>query len=181
MEVDSNVQNCGMQWGKDVMDLLAVVAVWVYVLIGGLVLAGLLIAIIWILRVRRKGKRMEQLEAKTQPSKVSLQKKSDQEYGLQFIQESGEVIKFTSLSIVIGQSLQNDIVLSDKSIASQHARVYYDQILDAVCVEDLTSDLGIMIDDLPTRKNILHDGNCLQLGTSRLIFRDTGYIHSQSG
>ena len=103
---------------------------------------------------------------------------SNQGFGLLFQLASGESRTFTSLPISIGRSKQNDIILSDETVSAVHARVYYDELVKDVCILDNDSLNGLFIDDQPTRKNVLHDGVRIRLGSVELTFRDTGYLHS---
>ena len=101
----------------------------------------------------------------------------DQGFGLKFILASGESRLFTSLPISIGRATNNDIVLADETVSAQHARVYYDDKAQDICIVDLDSLNGLFIGDQPTRKNILYDGVKIGFGTATLIFRNTGYIY----
>ena len=159
-------------------------AFWVVILVGGVVLALFVGAIVWFMIARRQRKRREQLTAKTQPSSTQAQPVAslsangvEEGFGLQFIDESGSVKTFTTLPISIGRSAQNDLVLDDETVSSQHASIYYDEVVGAVCILNLDSPGGIRIDGHPTRKNILQNGVKVRLGDAQLEFRDTGYIH----
>ena len=112
------------------------------------------------------------------------QKTVEPVYGLNFILEDGETKSFSSLPITIGRSEQNILILNDETISSTHARVYYDDRIKVICIEDLDSLSGVFINDSPTRKNLLQDGMRIRFGNVNITFRDTGYIHpgsSQSG
>ena len=104
-----------------------------------------------------------------------------QDFGLQFIFESGEVKTFQSLPITIGRSEQNDIILGDPTVSARHVRVYYDEHIKDICIQDVDSLNGLFINDQPTRRNILLDGMKIRLGKVNLVFRDTGYIHPGTG
>jgi pSer/pThr/pTyr-binding forkhead associated (FHA) protein len=101
-----------------------------------------------------------------------------QPFGLKFILESGEEHIFTALPIRIGRNEQNNIILSQDTVSSIHAMVYFDQLIQDVCILDLDSLNGLFIDRFPTRKNILNDGMKIYLGDAVLTFRDTGYINT---
>ena len=157
-------------------------AIWVYIIIGWLVLALAIVVVILYLRSRRKRVSGEQ----TQPTRTrapitpdAAQEALGDEFGLQFILDSGTVTTIGTLPVTIGRGEQNDLVIDDDTVSDEHARVYYDKIIGAVCIHDLNSVNGTWIDDLPTRKNILHDGVKLRLGSVELGFRDTGYIHPE--
>jgi pSer/pThr/pTyr-binding forkhead associated (FHA) protein len=80
------------------------------------------------------------------------------------------------LPTTIGRSRENSIVITDESVSIQHARIYFDGRLGAVCIQDLDSTNGIFIDGKPTRENVLEDGARLTIGSVSLTFRDTGYL-----
>lgn len=100
-------------------------------------------------------------------------------FGLKFSLDTGENFLFSSLPITIGRSPENDLAIDHDTVSSVHALVYYDEVVKDVCISDQESLNGIYIDDLPTRKNILHDGVKVSLGEVDIRFRDTGYIHNQ--
>jgi hypothetical protein len=100
-------------------------------------------------------------------------------YGLKLILDSGKEFAFSSLPVTIGRSEVNQIVLNDETVSSSHAMVYFDEAAQEVCILDLDSLNGLSIDQAPTRRNILSDGVKISLGAVNLVFRDTGYIHSQ--
>ncbi len=116
--------------------------------------------------------------AADQPSASSKQghETPKQVFGLNFTFGNGESKTFTSLPITIGRSEKNDLVLKDMAVSSVHARIYYDETVKDICIQDNNSLNGLFIDDQPTRKNILYDGVKLRLGDTALTFRDTGYI-----
>ena len=163
------------------MEILNQGTIWFYLLIIGLVLAVAFLALVWIALNRRK--RRTPVDEKTQPSRTVVQSKFDDlagemalEFGIHFIQESGAVATFVSLPVSIGKNTQNDLVLNHETISAHHARVYFDDRVGAVCIQDLDSANGIWIDNHPTNKNVLQDGIKIWLGEVRLEYRDTGYI-----
>lgn len=104
-------------------------------------------------------------------------RESDPSYGLSFTLETGETRVFDRLPILIGRSRHNDIVLEDQSVSATHVRIYYDEWVGDVCIFDLDSLNGLLINGYPTRKNVLLDDVTIQLGRVKIKFRDTGYIH----
>jgi hypothetical protein len=177
---------------SSVIDFVRLQALWVYIVIGGLIVVIIAGTVIVILSRRRKRRGRERTSAKTVPGNRHLGSRTEmpgitleqetglQEFGLQFIRDSGAIQTFTSLPVSVGRSPHNDIVLDDETVSAQHARVYYDEIVGAICVVDLDSANGTWINDHPTRKNVLEDGARLRLGKVQLEFRDTGYIHTDS-
>ncbi|OGO39094.1 MAG: hypothetical protein A2W35_09280 [Chloroflexi bacterium RBG_16_57_11] len=105
---------------------------------------------------------------------------TDQLYGLKFTLETGESKLFTSLPISIGRAKDNDIILPDETVSSHHAQIYYDEIVNDICIVDLDSLNGLFIGDHPTHRNVLYDGAKIGLGAATLDFRDTGFIYSGS-
>jgi pSer/pThr/pTyr-binding forkhead associated (FHA) protein len=103
---------------------------------------------------------------------------TDEEFGLRFILDSGKTWTFNSLPIRMGRAEQNEITILDDTVSSVHAQVYFDDLIGDICIQDLDSLNGLLIGDLPTRKNVLQDGVRIGLGNARLTFRDTGYIHA---
>lgn len=108
---------------------------------------------------------------------TNADKSKEQEYGLKFILDSGEARIFPVSPVNLGRLEENQIVLMEPSVSARHARVYYDENLKCICIVDLESLNGLHINDLPTRKNVLHDGDRIKLGNASLTFWDTGYIH----
>jgi len=98
-------------------------------------------------------------------------------FGLQFLLDSGESIIIPSLPVSIGREGQNDFVFNDDTVSSTHARIYFDDLVRDICIVDLDSLNGIFVNEKPTRKNLLFDGTRIRLGNVNLTFRDTGYIH----
>jgi len=105
------------------------------------------------------------------------QSSQNEVFGLRFHLPSGETRLFTTLPISIGRASDNDLVIEHESVSSYHAQVFFDEMVSDVCILDLDSFNGLLIDGLPTRKNILHDGVKIGLGEATITFRDTGYIH----
>ncbi len=100
-------------------------------------------------------------------------------YGIKLILDSGEEKNITALPVTIGRAQQNDIIIANKSVSNTHASLYFDMIINEVCIVDHESLNGILVDGYPTCRNILSDGNVVKLGKVSFTFRDTGYIHSE--
>lgn len=100
------------------------------------------------------------------------------DFGLMFILASGEEHLFTSLPISIGRSPENNLVVDHITVSAMHAQVYFDERIRDVCIQDLDSLNGLLIDNKPTRVNVLRDGVKIILGEAEVSFRDTGYIHT---
>ena len=166
------------------MDFSSLDIFWIYLILGWLILIFAVVLFVRYLRSRRKRKRGKGVDEKTQPTRARSQIMLEvtpaldgDEFGLQLSDQSGITNTLRSLPITIGRSSQNDIILVDDTVSDQHARIYYDEIIGNVCIQDLDSNNGTWINDLPTQKNILYDGVRLRFGSAELEYRDTGYIH----
>ena len=95
--------------------------------------------------------------------------------GLQFVLDDDRVFQL-SLPSSLGRSQENTIEISDPTVSAQHAVVYFDRRVEAVCIEDLNSTNGIFIDGRPTKKSVLNDGARLTIGDVSLTYRDTGSL-----
>ena len=100
-------------------------------------------------------------------------------FGVQFQFDNGEVKSFVKLPVMIGRDETNELRLENDSVSSKHAQVYFDERIGGICIEDLHSLNGVFVNDLPTSKNLLRDGDKVRFGNAALTFRDTGYIHSE--
>jgi pSer/pThr/pTyr-binding forkhead associated (FHA) protein len=68
----------------------------------------------------------------------------------------------------------------DDSVSAAHARIYFDERVGSICIEDQHSLNGIFVNNLPTSKNILRDGDKIKIGNLELTFKDTGFIYQGS-
>jgi len=102
------------------------------------------------------------------------------DFGLQFHLLTGEVKSFANLPIEIGRGEANDINLEDDSVSATHARVYFDERVGSICIEDQHSLNGIFVNTLQTSKNILRDGDKIKIGNLEMTFKDTGFIYQGS-
>lgn len=109
---------------------------------------------------------------------VAPDQKAMEPFGLKFVLSDGHEFLFTSLPITIGRSPGNALMIDHDTVSADHALVYFDEQIQDVCIVDRDSLNGILIDMLPTRRNVLHDGVKISLGEVVLQFRDTGYIHT---
>jgi len=110
---------------------------------------------------------------------LSAEKISRDAFGLIFIFNSGEEILFEMLPITIGRGVNNDLVIDDDTVSMVHALIYFDERVQDVCIADQCSLNGLLIDQFPTRCNVLHDRVKISVGGTSFHFRDTGYIHTQ--
>ncbi|HZW12833.1 MAG TPA: FHA domain-containing protein [Noviherbaspirillum sp.] len=73
-----------------------------------------------------------------------------------------QVVVLDKERISIGRAPQNDIVLEDQAISSEHAVIAIVQG-DAL-LEDLDSTNGTKVNGQPVKKHFLHDGDLIELG-----------------
>ena len=82
--------------------------------------------------------------------------------------------------IHIGRNADNEIIIDDPTVSGRHARIYFDQSAQRICIEDLDSLNGVYLDGRPTRKNVLNSGVVIELGSRQFAFDNGGYIHPSS-
>ena len=75
-------------------------------------------------------------------------------------------IYLTQPSFTLGRHPDNDIVLGDRSISKFHARLECHN--GAWAIEDLGSRNGVKINNTPSRRGDISDGDVLELG--RIVF-----------
>lgn len=111
------------------------------------------------------------------------QESSLEQYYLSLTMSSGEK---TSLDSILPVTLGSDPEIStiplagDETVSALHARIYWDENWEAICIEDLDSLSGIRINGLPTRKNILQNGVEISLGNTTFAYHDVGYLGPQA-
>lgn len=114
------------------------------------------------------------------PNQPAGQKEPDTTFGLQFHLATGEIKSFTTIPISIGRGEANEINLQDESVSATHARIYFDERVGNICIEDQQSRNGIFVNNLPTSKNLLRDGDRIRIGNFEMTFQDTGFIYQGS-
>lgn len=70
----------------------------------------------------------------------------------------------------VGRDAQADWVLSDPEVSGEHMQVERD--LDGVCVRDMDSKNGVLVNGRPVVEQRLRDGDQIRLGDSLLEFMD---------
>lgn len=105
-----------------------------------------------------------------------ITKKLNDHFGIHLIDSQGNILPISRLPITIGRGDQNEIKIQDETVSKDHARIFYHKSVQAVCIEDLGSQNGILINNRPTKINILEDGMQIRFGAISLTFRDTGFI-----
>lgn len=79
---------------------------------------------------------------------------------------------------VIGRTSDNDLQIASKFISRHHAQV--STKADACMLEDLNSTNGMFIDDARIKRRKLVDGDVIQLGEHKLIYRDLRAVSSSN-
>ncbi len=88
--------------------------------------------------------------------------------GWTLVDVTGQDIPLKPLPFSIGREAGNALVLDDLSVSAQHARILYDPAFNGLVIEDLDTPSGILVEGLPTRKNLLQSG--MQLTVGRYTF-----------
>ena len=96
-------------------------------------------------------------------------------FRMQLVLDDDQVFEL-KLPTTLGRSPENTIEIADDSVSTQHANIFFDRRIEAVCIEDMNSLNGIFVDGRPTIKSVLVDGARLTLGGVSLTFRKTGYL-----
>ncbi len=113
-----------------------------------------------------------------QPTPVQTGQQSNEVSGLRpaaamrlLNQETGSIWQIESFPVTIGRHAGNAVVLKNDAVSGDHAKIYLDSDLQAVCIEDLGSKNGTYVNGLPTKRNLLQDQDQITLGDITLIFQ----------
>ncbi len=79
---------------------------------------------------------------------------------------TSERYKIPSNGLVLGRSVDCDVVLGYQSVSRRHARIWLDG--DDLYIEDLGSSNGLEVNALRTMRGCLNDGDEVQIGEIRL-------------
>lgn len=90
--------------------------------------------------------------------------------GIFLVDGNGIEFPVSSLPANIGRGEMNEISINDDSLSEAHARIYYDERVQEICIEDLDSSNGIYVNQKPTSKNILFTRTEIRLGLVTLTF-----------
>lgn len=171
---------------QEILNLVVKYLPWVIGVALTLAVLAAVVLIIILARSKKTGKTSPQKaqdmnSIPKQPNTISLEPRptppaGDDQFGLQLVMSNGTVVQIRKMPALIGRAPTNDIILDDDTISSTHARIFYDPILQAVCIEDQGSLNGVYVNDKPTKMNILSNEDRVQMGEITLIFQDTGYI-----
>lgn len=84
--------------------------------------------------------------------------------------DGGErVVPLDALVTVLGRGAEADVRLSDTGVSRLHAEVRREG--DVVTITDRDSTNGTVLNGRRVRSAVLHDGDVIELGTTRLAFR----------
>jgi hypothetical protein len=137
---------------------------WLAALVAGLLLFVLLVLVARAATRRLRGSAPE-AGTRSAPSAAP---------GPQLLLPDGATRTLPGLPATLGRAGGSTIVLRDPAVSATHARIYFDELLQAVCIEDCDSTNGLYVDGQPTRKNVLRDNARITLGATTLTFRDGG-------
>ena len=87
---------------------------------------------------------------------------------------NNQIIKkltLTKASYMIGRSSQCDIVLNERTVSAEHARLV--NAGDECFLEDLQSTNGIYVNSAPAQKHLLVDKDLVQIGKYELLFKSS--------
>jgi len=150
---------------QQIIDYL-IANVWLAALV-----AGLLLFVLLLLVVRATTRRL-----RAAVPEAGARAADDAEHGLQLLLPGGAVYVLPGLPATLGRAAGSSVALRDPGVSATHARIYFDELLQAVCIEDCDSTNGLYVDGQPTRKNVLHDNARITLGATTLTFRDGGFV-----
>jgi hypothetical protein len=142
-------------------------------LLLGLTLASVLLGLflVGVRRRRRAGQRGARL-ARTQPGRAkprSSPAANVQGRGPRLVDPAGKTLPLPGYPATLGRAPANAVVLRHPTVSKRHAEIYRDAGL-GVCIADLGSTNGLLVDGRPTCRNILRDGNTVTLGEVILVF-----------
>jgi len=75
-------------------------------------------------------------------------------------------IRLQGGAISIGRANDNDVLISDRTVSSHHARIF--TYFNASYIEDLNSTNGTFINGKRVQKHTLHPGDVVRLGRYKL-------------
>lgn len=84
--------------------------------------------------------------------------------------------QITGNKIIIGRTPDNDVQINSKFISRHHAQVVSDSSQSAI--EDLNSTNGVFIRSQRVKHHVLADGDVIQLGEHKLLYRDLRGVQS---
>lgn len=83
----------------------------------------------------------------------------------------GECFALSGEETLLGRSPSIAVTLGDEGVSREHALVSYDAVSATWTVEDLQSTNGTRVNGKRIRSSPLSDGDEIQIGNTRLVFR----------
>ncbi|MBN1658188.1 MAG: FHA domain-containing protein, partial [Anaerolineae bacterium] len=86
-----------------------------------------------------------------------------------WIEVGGQRYPISPAGMTIGRSRDNDVVVPDTRASRDHARIDYQQ--GSFVISDLGSANGVFVNGRRVQQHVLHDGDEVTIGDTRLHFR----------
>lgn len=84
-------------------------------------------------------------------------------------EDRGKDFKIVKDETTIGREQENDIVIPNPTVSRFHAKIIRTE--DKYFIEDLGSANGTLVNGIKVNKELLHDGDIIQLGDVVLVFK----------
>ena len=98
-------------------------------------------------------------------------------YGQLSLSAAGQPLRtywLTQTRTVIGRRATNTLVLDDLTVSGEHAVLLAGQ--QDVVIQDLGSRNGTLVNGAPVARALLNDGDCIDIGIYRLVYRRAGVV-----
>ena len=98
-------------------------------------------------------------------------------YGQLVLSAAGQPLRtywLTQTRTVIGRRATNTLVLDDLTVSGEHAVLLAGQ--QDVVIQDLGSRNGTLVNGAPVARALLNDGDCIDIGIYRLVYRRAGAV-----
>ena len=98
-------------------------------------------------------------------------------YGQLSLSAAGQPLRtywLTQTRTVIGRRATNALVLDDLTVSGEHAVLLAGQ--QDVVIQDLGSRNGTLVNGAPVARALLNDGDCIDIGIYRLVYRRAGVV-----
>lgn len=86
-------------------------------------------------------------------------------------------VALTKARITLGRRPYNDIVIDNLAVSGEHAVLH--TVGGEVFLEDLNSTNGSYVNGQAVKKQLLHNGDSIDVGKSKITFVDTGGVAAQ--
>lgn len=84
-------------------------------------------------------------------------------------EDRGKDFKIVKDETTIGREQENDIIIPNPTVSRFHAKIIRTE--DKYYIEDLGSANGTLVNGIRVNKELLHDGDIIQLGDVVLVFK----------